>query len=110
MLRNTLPNREELECPFGHKCKQCILYRCMPVDVTDPATGEHIRSTQEWDCVLAWMMLGSWDAGRQAQGIHAAVSQQTNETCKRQDQFLTLMEWASQGRSQQRIGDASRET
>ena len=98
MLRNTLPHRNELECPLGHTCDRCIWYRCMPVDVTDPTTGQFLHSTQEWDCVLAWMMLGSWDAGRQAQGIHAAVSQQTNETVKRQDEFLSLMEFASQGR------------
>ena len=78
------------------------------VSMHAPTTGERVHSTQEWDCVLSWIMLGSWDAGRQAQGIHAAVSQQTNETVKRQDQFLTLMEWAAQGRDPERLSDASR--
>ena len=95
MLNNTLPNKNELECPIGHKCEKCLLYRSMPVDVTDPTTGQVIRQGTEWDCVFSWIMLGSWDAGRQSQGVHAAVSQQTNETIKRQDAFLSMAKMAN---------------
>ena len=94
MLNNTLPNTEELECPLGHKCSKCLWYRSMPVDVTDPTTGEILRQGAVWDCILAWQMLGSWDAGRQAHGVHAAVSQQTNEYVKRQDAFLQMVQSA----------------
>ena len=64
----------------------------MPVDVRDPTTGEVLRQGTVWDCVFAWQMLGSWDAGRQAEGIHAAVCQQTNETIKRQDHFIGMIQ------------------
>ena len=72
-------------------CKDCPHWRCMPVDVTDPTTGQIVKQGTVWDCVFAWMMLGSWDAGRQAQGIHAAVNQSQNETTRRQDQLLHLV-------------------
>ena len=88
MLDNTLPNKEQLECPLGHECNKCLWYRNMPVDIRDPTTGEIVRQGPVWDCVLAWQMLGSWDTGRQTEGVHAAICQQTNETIKRQDKFL----------------------
>ena len=72
-------------------CLACPLYRSMPVDVTDPTTGKLIKSQTVWDCVFAWQALGAWDAGRQAQGIHAAVNQSQNETTRRQDQLLHLV-------------------
>ncbi len=72
-------------------CLACPLYRCMPVDVTDPTTGKLIKQSSVWDCVFAWQALGAWDAGRQAQGVHAAVSQASNESAKRQDRLLHLV-------------------
>lgn len=90
MLNNTLPNIEELSCPLGHTCSRCLLYRSMPVDVTDPTTGKQIKQGTVWDCVWAWNMLGSWDAGRQAQGVHAAVSQQTNMHAKAHEELIAL--------------------
>ena len=62
----------------------------MPVDVTDPTTGKKIP-TGIFDCVDAWNMLGVWDASRQAEGVHAAVTQSRNETTRRQDQLLHLV-------------------
>jgi len=63
----------------------------MPVDVTDPTTGQVIKQGTVWDCVFAWIMLGSWDSGRQTQGVHAAVSQMANRTDTRQQQLLHLV-------------------
>ena len=72
-------------------CKDCPHWRCMPVDVTDPTTGKLLRQGTVWDCAFAWMMLGSWDAGRQAQGVHAAINRSETETTKRQDRLLHLV-------------------
>ena len=77
----------------------------MPVDITDPTTGEVLRQGTVWDCILAWQMLGSWDAGRQTHGVHAAVSQQTNEFVKRQDRFIGILEEAQNVR---RLDNANR--
>lgn len=72
-------------------CLACPLYRCMPVDVTDPSTGDVIKSQSVWDCVFAWQALGAWDAGRQAQGVHAAVNQAANVNATQQDRLLRLV-------------------
>ena len=89
MLKLRLPT-SDLSCPLGHTCEKCLLYVQMPVDVTDPTTGKVIPST-EFDCAYIWSMLGSWDAGRQSQGVHAAVAHQTKEATKRQDALLTMV-------------------
>ena len=89
MLNLRLPVAD-LSCPLGHTCEKCLLYVQMPVDVPDPTTGEKIPST-EFDCAYVWAMLGSWDAGRQSQGVHAAVAHQTKEATKRQDALLTVV-------------------
>lgn len=86
-----------LSCPLGHTCEKCLLYVSMPVNVPDPTTGKTIESSQ-FECAFVWNMLGAWDAGRQSQGVHAAVAQQTNETIKRQDAFLNLVTDAGQRR------------
>ena len=93
MLNNQIPGAKK-GCSIGGKCEKCPHYRSMPVDVTDPTTGQVIKQGTTWDCVFAWIMLGTWDAGRQSQGVHAAVAQQTNETTRRQDRFMQLVEEA----------------
>lgn len=79
---------------MGHTCEQCLLYRSMPINVEDPATGETIRAGTAWDCAFAWNMLGAWDAGRQAQGVHDAVAQQTAQQKEHSDQFMSLVSGA----------------
>ena len=74
----------------------------MPVDVTDPTTGKLIKSQTIWDCVFAWQALGAWDAGRQAQGVHAAVNRSETETTRRQDQLLHLVATGTVGEQQVR--------
>ena len=71
-------------------CTDCPLFFSMPVDVTDPRTGETLPAGSVWDCALIWQALGSWDAGRQAQGVHHAIAQQTNEQRKQSERFLSL--------------------
>ena len=63
----------------------------MPVDVTDPASGEVIQQSSVWDCVFAWQALGAWDAGRQAVGVHAAINRAEKENSRRQDRLLALV-------------------
>ena len=89
MLDNKNPHAEA-GCTMSNTglCKDCPHWRCMPVDVSDPTTGDVIKQGTVWDCVFAWAMLGSWDAGRQSQGVHAAVNSQRNEATKRQDEGL----------------------
>ena len=90
MLSNTLPNQDKLSCPLGHECDRCILYRCMPIDVEDPVTGKKIPAGTVWDCAWVWNMIGAWDAGRQTQGVHAAVAQQTAVQREQSERFLSL--------------------
>ena len=104
MLNNRIPGSKN-GCSIGGKCEKCPHYRSMPVDVTDPTTGQVIKQGTVFDCVFAWIMLGAWDAGRQSQGVHAAVAQQTNETIKRQDEFLQLV----QGAEHRRLESADRQ-
>ena len=61
-------------------CTDCPLFFSMPVDVTDPRTGETLPAGSVWDCVLVW----------QAQGVHHAIAQQTNEQRKQSERFLSL--------------------
>ncbi len=92
MLDNVNPNAKKgCRLSLTGKCKDCPHWRCMPVDVTDPTTGKILRTGTVWDCILAWQMLGSWDAGRQSQGVHAAVNQMANRTDQRQQQLLHLV-------------------
>ena len=94
MLNNVMPGITDATagCTISKTelCKDCPRFRSMPIEVTDPTTGKKIPTTI-FDCVDAWAMLGAWDAGRQAQGIHAAVNQSQNETTRRQDQLLHLV-------------------
>lgn len=95
MLNNVMPGVTDATagCTLSKTglCKDCPRFRCMPVDVTDPTTGGKISAGTVWDCVDAWQMLGSWDAGRQAQGVHAAINRSESETTKRQDRLLHLV-------------------
>lgn len=106
MLDNKNPHAEQ-GCSISNTglCKDCPHWRCMPVDVSDPTTGNILKQGTVWDCLFAWQMLGSWDAGRQSQGVHAAVSQQTNEQIKASNAFLKL---ASDRRSGQAAIDVDR--
>lgn len=50
----------------------------MPVDIQDPTTGEIVKQGTAWDCVFYWLMLGTWDGGRQGQFVHGAVNRMHN--------------------------------
>ena len=103
MLNNVMPGITDATagCTISKTglCKDCPRFRSMPVEVTDPTTGKKIP-TNVWDCVDAWAMLGAWDAGRQAQGVHAAVNRSETETTRRQDQLLHLVATGTVGEAQ----------
>ncbi len=90
MINNRYPGAKD-GCSIGKKCTKCPLYRTMPIKVTHPTTGEKIEEGLVWDCTFAWAALGAWDAGRQSQGVHAAVSQAANENSKRQEALISLV-------------------
>ncbi len=70
----------------------------MPFDVTNPVTGEFIKSGTVYDCADVWAMMGAWDAGRQSLGTHAAVNSLRNESAKQHDEFMLRVDHAAQAR------------
>ena len=111
MLSNANPNAKKgCRISVTGKCKHCPHWRCMPVDVQDPTTGQILKQGTVWDCLLAWQMLGSWDSGRQTQGLHAAVNQAQNEANRRQDQvFGALVHFALPANTEKRLEHAERQ-
>ena len=69
-------------------CRDCPMFIPMPVDTEDPVTGEIVQAGTVLQCVDIWILMGSWDAGRQTLRLHAGVNQAQNEANRRQEQVL----------------------
>ena len=86
-MLDKLPNvRQGCNISIDGECNQCPHYRSVLME--NPQTGE---KTNEWDCVLAWMVAGVLDNGRKSVGIQAAVESSRNEANRRQDEFFDVL-------------------
>tara|TARA_R110000803_G_scaffold114709_1_gene183131 strand:- start:1129 stop:1425 length:297 start_codon:yes stop_codon:yes gene_type:complete len=81
-------------CPFGHTCskvvgehiEECHLY--ITVVGQDPATGKDI---DERGCAIAWQPILIMEGNREQRITSSSVNSLRNETVKRQDIALGLV-------------------
>lgn len=84
----------EYTCPLGHKCEQIVdgkLQRCawyVKMYGSDPQTGQHIEDSK---CSMAWQPLLMVETNGNLMRTNASVQSMRNETIKRQDLALGVI-------------------
>ena len=86
----------KIVCPLGSECEKAVdantIERCawyVKLGGKNPQTGEVV---DEWKCAMAWQPLLMVESTGVSAGVASSVQSLRNETIKRQDEALKLVQ------------------